>query len=127
MHSPVISTASKAALDSGVGLQLLSIRISPAVKTGFLDVFSVGALLSGICLLAVTSPGRLRRLTRLARLNQLSQRLALPRRPARARGARARARARRAASRRAMPRHASTLGRPVGRHAASSRYSPAGR
>jgi hypothetical protein len=117
MHSPVISTASKAALDSGVGLRLLSIRISPAVRTGFLDLFSIGALLSGICLLAVTSPGRLQRLTRLG------QRLALPRRPSRAR----RARARRAAPRRTVPRHAGTLGRPVGRHAASGRYSPAGR
>lgn len=118
MHSPVISTASKAALDSGVGLRLLSIRISPAVRTGFLDLFSIGALLSGICLLAVTSPGRLQRLTRLG------QHLPLPRRrPSRSR----RARSRRGASRRAVPRHASTLGRPVGRHAASSRYSPAGR
>jgi hypothetical protein len=91
--------------------------ISPAVRTGFLDLFSIGALLSGICLLAVTSPARLQRLTRLG------QRLPLPRRrPSRSR----RARPRRAASR-AMPRHASTLGRPVGRHAASSRYSPAGR
>jgi len=119
MHSPVISTASKAALDSGVGLRMLGIRISPAVRTGFLDMFSMGALLSGICLLAVTSPGRLRRLT------QLGQRLPLPRRrPPRRQ---ARARTRRVAPRRAMPRHASTFGRPVGRHAASSRYSPAGR
>jgi hypothetical protein len=92
--------------------------ISPAVRTGFLDLFSIGALLSGICLLAVTSPARLQRLTRLG------QRLPLPRRrPSRSR----RARSRRAAPRRALPRHASTLGRPVGRHAASSRYSPAGR
>ena len=117
MHSPVISTASKAALDSGVGLRMLGIQISPAVRAGFLDLFSIGALLSGICLLAVTSPARLQRLTRLGR------RLALPRRPSRSR----RARSRRAAPRRAVPRHASTLGRPVGRHAASNRYSPAGR
>jgi hypothetical protein len=118
MHSPVISTASKAALDSGVGLRMLSIQISPAVRTGFLDLFSIGALLSGLCLLAVTSPARLQQLTRL------SQRLPLlRRRPPRPR----RARSRRAAPRRAMPRHASTLGRPAGRHAASNRYSPAGR
>ena len=35
--------------------------ISPAVRTGFLDLFSIGALLSGICLLAERRSGRDRR------------------------------------------------------------------
>jgi hypothetical protein len=63
--------------------------ISPAVRTGILEVFSIGALLTGFCLLAVSHPARLQRLSRLGQ--RLARRFPLP------------------------------LGRPAGRHAATSR------
>jgi hypothetical protein len=59
MNTPVIWAASKAVLTSGLGF-----RVSRTVRTGVLDGFAVGALISGVCLLMMDNPGRAGRLGR---------------------------------------------------------------
>lgn len=57
MNTPVIWAASKAVMTSGLGF-----RVSRTVRTGLLDGFAIGALISGFWLLIMTSdrrPGRL--------------------------------------------------------------------
>lgn len=53
MNTPVIWAASKAAEASGLGF-----RVSRTVRTGLLDGFAIGALISGFCLLLMTSQRR---------------------------------------------------------------------
>jgi hypothetical protein len=59
MNTPVIWASSKAVLTSGLGF-----RVSRTVRTGLVDGFAIGALISGVCLLVMTSqrqttrPGR---------------------------------------------------------------------
>jgi hypothetical protein len=53
MNSPVIWDASKEVLSSGLGF-----RVSRTVRTGLLDGFAIGALISGFCLLVMTSQRR---------------------------------------------------------------------
>jgi hypothetical protein len=59
MNTPVIWSASKEMLASGLGF-----RVSQAVRTQALDGFAIGALISGFCLLMMTSTGRAGRLGR---------------------------------------------------------------
>lgn len=53
MNTPVIWDASKEMLSSGLGF-----RVSRTVRTGLLDGFAIGALISGVCLLMMTSERR---------------------------------------------------------------------
>jgi hypothetical protein len=50
MNTPVIWDASKEMLSSGLGF-----RVSRTVRTSLLDGFAIGALISGVCLLVMTS------------------------------------------------------------------------
>jgi hypothetical protein len=59
MNTPVIWAASKAVLASGLGF-----RVSRTVRTGVLDGFAIGALISGVCLLMMDNPDRAGRLGR---------------------------------------------------------------
>ena len=53
MNTPVIWAASKAAEASGLGF-----RVSRTVRTGLLDGFAIGALISGFWLLLMTNQRR---------------------------------------------------------------------
>jgi hypothetical protein len=53
MNTPVIWAASKAVLTSGLGF-----RVSRTVRTGVLDGFAIGGLITGVCLLMMNNPRR---------------------------------------------------------------------